>query len=377
MKARASVLALAALIAVLVAAPSATAWVTLPPGSITLPTSGSFLYMNSQPGDYIGGGQEQLYTSADSTISGSLPKGGDYFSASVIQGPFTHWWYVNIAAPPGEPLAVGSYTGAVRAPFRPAGTPGVDIFGDGRGCNTLTAQFDVNELSYTPAGELLVFDATFEQHCEGGTAALFGRIRIDNPPPPPDTTPPTLSLPGDITLEAPDDTGTNVWYSVFATDNRDPSPSVSCTPSAGSFFAVGTTTVGCQATDSSGNVSTGSFRVHVYALLELGVSAAAQGVVSAQSGEATVSGVVTCARGLSVNVTGTLTQLFANRVTISGYFSTYITCTAPSTAWTAKVSGSNGRFAAGSASVSVDAFGCELSCHSASAKADVRLKGSK
>jgi hypothetical protein len=78
-----------------------------------------------------------------------------------------------------------------------------------------------------------------------------------------------------------------------------------------------------------------------------------------------------------VNVTGTLTQLFANRVTISGYFSTYITCTAPSTAWTAKVSGSNGRFAAGSASVSVDAFGCELSCHSASAKADVRLKGSK
>jgi hypothetical protein len=85
--------------ACLVAAPSAGATVIMPPGSITVPSSGSFLYMNSQPGDYIGGGIEQLYTSADSTINGSLPRGGDYFSASIIQGPYTHWWYVNIAAP--------------------------------------------------------------------------------------------------------------------------------------------------------------------------------------------------------------------------------------------------------------------------------------
>ena len=159
--------------------------ITLPRGRTKVPTSGTFLYLNSQPGDYIGGGIEQLYTSMDSTISGSLPQNSDTFSGSVNQDNFTHWWYVNIAAPRGIPLAVGSYEGAVRAPFRPPGTPGLDVYGDGRGCNTLTGRFDVNQLSYTPSGDLSVFDATFEQHCEGAPAALFGRMRIDNTPEPP------------------------------------------------------------------------------------------------------------------------------------------------------------------------------------------------
>src|SRR5829696_4359291 len=44
-------------------APPAAAAVTLPPGSITVPDSGTFLYMYSEPGDYIGQGVEQLYTS--------------------------------------------------------------------------------------------------------------------------------------------------------------------------------------------------------------------------------------------------------------------------------------------------------------------------
>ncbi len=95
-----SAVALAAIVAAAIGVPSAGASVTLPPGSMTVPSSGTFLYMNSQPGDYIGGGTEQLYTSADSSINGSVPQGGDFFSASVIQGPYTHWWYVNIAAPP-------------------------------------------------------------------------------------------------------------------------------------------------------------------------------------------------------------------------------------------------------------------------------------
>jgi hypothetical protein len=355
-------------------APSAVAAVTLPPGSIPVPSSGTFLYMNSEPGDYIGQGIEQLYTSDDSTIRGSFSQDGGGFFASVIQGNYDHWWYVDFAARPGEPLVEGSYTGALRYPFNDD-APGLSVSGDGRGCNTLTGQFDVNEISRAFTGELLVFDATFEQHCEGFDPALYGRLRIENPPPPPDETPPTLHLPDDISVEAADASGTNVSYSVSATDDRDPNPTVVCTPSSGSFFPLGTTTVNCQATDASGNVATGSFLVQVHAPLQMAVTVNSRGMVSPQTGVATISGTVTCSRAISVNLSGTLKQLFAKRVTVSGTFSTQVDCNAPSTGWSASVPGDNGRFGAGPADVTVNAFGCELSCHSRSVASTIRLSG--
>ena len=48
-----------------------------------------------------------------------------------------------------------------------------------------------------------------------------------------------------------------------ATDDTDPSPTVSCTPGSGSTFAIGVTTIICTATDSSGNRSSVSFNINV------------------------------------------------------------------------------------------------------------------
>lgn len=366
---------IAAACACLSASPAAAATVALPPATLTIPSSGTFLYMNSQPGDYIGGGQEHLYTSADSAINGNLS--GGYFSASVIQGAYTHWWYVNLAAPAGQPLSIGSYEGAVRWPFQPPGSPGLSIYGDGRGCNTLTGRFDVNALEYAPTGELLVFEADFEQHCEGGSAALFGRIRIENAPPPPDESPPVLHLPADITVEAPDAAGTEVWYSASATDDRDPTPSIACDPAAGSFFTVGTTTVTCTAEDRSGNSASGSFLVNVLPPLRFALTLDATGSVNPKTGVATVSGTVECSRSLEVWIAGELTQLFARRVAITGSISMPVSCTAPSTAWSVEVTGMNGLFVPGGARLRGDAWGCELSCHFANASSELRLRGQK
>jgi hypothetical protein len=356
------------------AAPAAAS-VDLPPGEVAIPTSGTFLYMNSRPGDYIGASVEHLYTSADSAIGGSLSAGGNFFSASVNQANFTHWWFVDLQAPSGQELAAGSYENAQRWPFQPPDVPGLSVSGDGRGCNTLTGQFDVNALDYAPTGELLVFEADFEQHCEGNPAALFGRIRIENPPPPPDETAPTLHLPGDLTVEAPDGNGANVWYSAWATDDRDPAPRLECNPDSGSLFPVGTTTVECTATDRAGNTGTGSFAVSVLPPLAFGLSLHPAGAVNTRTGVATISGRIECSRPLETSVSGTVTQLFARRVTITGSFSLQVSCTAPSTEWSASVSGTNGRFGAGSAHTDANVFGCELSCHSASTAGDVRLRG--
>lgn len=179
MKMRYMAMAVALLIIATTTQPAA-ATVTLPPGSITVPTSGSFLYLNSETGDYIGQGQERLFTTANSTIGGALR--GSTFGANVWVGA-TGGWGVGIAAPAGQPLVVGSYTGAARLPFQPAGSPGLSIGGESRGCNTLTGLFDVTELAFSSLGEITVFDATFEQHCEGGVPALYGRIRVESPPP--------------------------------------------------------------------------------------------------------------------------------------------------------------------------------------------------
>jgi len=78
-----------------------------------------------------------------------------------------------------------------------------------------------------------------------------------------DTTPPVITVPGSITVNATSPTGAVVTYSVSATDPDDAVASVTCMPASGSTFPIGTTTVTCTATDTHGNTSSASFTVHV------------------------------------------------------------------------------------------------------------------
>ena len=78
-----------------------------------------------------------------------------------------------------------------------------------------------------------------------------------------DADPPTLALPAATTVDATSPTGTVVDYVVGVTDAIDPSPVVSCAPTSGSRFAIGTTTVACTAADAAGNEASGSFTVTV------------------------------------------------------------------------------------------------------------------
>ncbi len=99
----------------------------------------------------------------------------------------------------------------------------------------------------------------------GGSEFINGTagVAIVMPPPASDTTPPTLVLPAPITVLAQGPTGSVVTYSATATDNADPAPVVACSPASGTTFPIGVTTVGCTATDATGNQSAGSFTVSV------------------------------------------------------------------------------------------------------------------
>jgi len=78
-----------------------------------------------------------------------------------------------------------------------------------------------------------------------------------------DTTTPLITAPSDITAEATGPSGAVVSYTVTATDLVDGIVTPICTPASGSTFSLGTTTVTCDATDSSGNIDSVSFIVSV------------------------------------------------------------------------------------------------------------------
>ena len=80
-----------------------------------------------------------------------------------------------------------------------------------------------------------------------------------------DTTPPVLTLPANITTQAPSPGGAVVSFTASASDAVDGSVPVTCVPASGATFLVGTTTVDCSSTDAHANTATGSFTVTVTA----------------------------------------------------------------------------------------------------------------
>ena len=80
-----------------------------------------------------------------------------------------------------------------------------------------------------------------------------------------DSVPPQITCPSDVVVSAaPGQCEASVSFTVTATDNLDPAPTITCAPPSGSTFPVGRTTVLCTAWDASGNISTCSFIVSVY-----------------------------------------------------------------------------------------------------------------
>lgn len=137
----------------------------------------TFIHFRSDPGDYIGQGREQTWTTEDGRFSAQSSGNGNVVTIR-FDGGLT-WWGLDFAAPAGQRLQPGPYEGATRYPFHSPTGPGLSVSGSGRGCNTLTGRFDVLEAVYTASGQIERFAVDFEQHCEGLPPALFGSVRYN------------------------------------------------------------------------------------------------------------------------------------------------------------------------------------------------------
>lgn len=89
-----------------------------------------------------------------------------------------------------------------------------------------------------------------------GTTGSFAVTVIDNEAP-------VLTVPPGAVASATGPEGAAVIYAVSAMDGFDTEPEVTCVPSSGSTFALGTTTVECTAADDSGNAASADFTVTV------------------------------------------------------------------------------------------------------------------
>lgn len=95
-----------------------------------------------------------------------------------------------------------------------------------------------------------------------GNSATFSTVSFKI-----DKTPPTLTVPSPLTVNATSPAGAVVTYSSSATDLLDPNPTVKCTPASRSTFPIGVTTVNCTATDAASNSTTKSFQITVKSAL--------------------------------------------------------------------------------------------------------------
>ena len=145
-------------------------------------TPQTFLTLDSQPGDFVGQGILQTFTPADGTFAVQPTfDGGVEFS---FQTPdFSSTWYLYFGPPTGKKLLKGEYEGAQTFAFHSPPKPGIDVYGDGRGCNTLTGRFLVSDIALNADGSVARLGIDFEQHClggEGAQPALYGSVRYNS-----------------------------------------------------------------------------------------------------------------------------------------------------------------------------------------------------
>jgi hypothetical protein len=173
---------------------------------------------------------------------------------------------------------------------------------DGSGQTRLTNNPAYDQFpSWSPDGSKIAFASYTENRNNGKiyvmNAGGSGQTRLTNDPgsddepawgpatatEPGDTTPPVITVPEDIVVEATSADGAEVTYTVTAQDNVDGNATleadgstiiqdnvggnitISCNPPSGSVFPVGDTEVQCSATDEAGNEGTASFTVTVNA----------------------------------------------------------------------------------------------------------------
>ncbi|MFC3903235.1 hypothetical protein SAMN05421749_1022 [Acinetobacter marinus] len=133
---------------------------------------GNYIAIESDKGDYIGGGQNYLFDPSNAVVQ---VENNEKNALSInIHGD--SWWSGQFAIPISySKLEKGTYLNLTRYPFHNPTRGGLNWDGDGRGCNELSGWMIVDDTVYRE-DQLISIDLRFEQHCEGNAPALRGKV---------------------------------------------------------------------------------------------------------------------------------------------------------------------------------------------------------
>lgn len=164
----------------------AVAGLVAPADAATDPTS--FVTISGN-GGFVSQEQDWLYRTGDGDIT--MEGAVDSLVRVVVSGGSADAQFgLTFAAPPGETLVAGEYVGAQDPFSREAGEPGIDVGGDGRGCDTGSGRFTVREI----APDLSRFWVVYQVGCSLSGPVTFGEVRYNIP----DADPEMVVAPGGI-----------------------------------------------------------------------------------------------------------------------------------------------------------------------------------
>lgn len=138
------------------------------------------IHISGDQGDWVSQGKTWYENTLVAKFTPNKPNSNNPEVHMDVEGGDFGQWDLDFAPPSGQPLQNDfAYLDAQRYPFQGSG-PGLNVDGNGAGCNTLDGKFIIKDLQVAGDGTVLSFAADFEQRCDGATSALYGKIRYNS-----------------------------------------------------------------------------------------------------------------------------------------------------------------------------------------------------
>lgn len=138
---------------------------------------GTTITLDSDPGDWILAGDDQVLSGPGWTITGVVGESRIAIQAYRPEANFQ----LEFSTPTGVAIAHPARYGGIEGFVSSSGArPSLNVSGNHRGCNRVLGWFQILEIEVGAAGELLKLALDFVQLCEGYAGGLYGAVRINS-----------------------------------------------------------------------------------------------------------------------------------------------------------------------------------------------------